>query len=233
MTNLFSKSTINPGMRLTQIVLVTVLSFSIHFSLSAQKIRAGINGGLTYNQTNAIDILDGDEVDKIFGYYQGLPGFHASVFGDLHLSPRLLLRLEAGYELLRFRYDTYRMTIGEIDHWRGGLLFGIKPLKWWTLTGGIEVVNRNNDVTGKYPSPGLNGSHVEGVYEQGIIGTYAELKNRYQIGLRMTVPRIASVTRENWRIASTNTYKISETRLRAFQLSFGMLILKKRSIHMP
>ena len=95
---------------------------------------------------------------------------------------------------------------------------------WWTITGGLEGVRRRSEVTNARASaPGLNGEEPAGFFWQGIVGTNIEIKEYFQVGLRMTAPRISSLTRQYLTINNT-VEGLQVEQLRAFQLVLGIPI---------
>lgn len=158
-------------------------------------------------------------------WLKGLAGYHGGLYAELPTSRRMILRGEIGYELLRVRSLSrgHRFEIGRIHHLKGGVLLGWRFLDWWMLEGGLEGVGRSSDVVRGFPPAGLNGEDIAGFYWQGIMGTDIEIRKRYRIGLRMTIPRIASLNQQSVTINNTEE-GVEVEKLRAFQLVFGIPI---------
>lgn len=196
------------------------------FLLSGQKLLlVGINGGITYSYMTAIVTVEGIEtrISKDIGEARGLAGYTAGAFLDYYVLPQVLLRGELSYEVLRFRSDNLGFDTGTIYHIKSGVLIGVKPITPVVLLGGVEIARRRNSSSVDGPLDGLNGLDVEGTYWQSIVEIAFELKNEMQLGFRMTVPRISSLTRTF--INLTEREELVE-QLRAFQLRIEVPILK-------
>ena len=73
---------------------------------------------------------------------------------------------------------------------------------------------------------------VAGFFWQGTVGTNMEIKEYFQIGLRMTVSRIASLTRQYLTINNT-VEGLQVEQLRAFQLVVGIPLYSGGFRRMP
>ena len=208
--------------------------FFILFLLSskfvAQSLELGITLGPTFAQYDVVAI-DGDMETEIIGIDRGngLPGYHANLFGGFSLNKYLAVRSELGYELLQISSGNGLFATAKIHQVSHTLSLGVSPITWWTLYGGLSTTGRSNSFkdNGFNTLPGLNGLEVQGFYWQTKLGTFITVDRKFEIGFQVTLPKIASVTRSFTFDAIDNRPIFIDEQLRGYRFSLGWLFFKE------
>jgi hypothetical protein len=215
-------------MKRWSLLLMIFLSLSFSPLLSAQGLFAGFNIGPTFNILSTSYTLNGEEYlrEPSFGPVKALPGYHVSAFGGFYLTAWLQLRAEIGYERLRFRSRLDFLGVCSIHHLRTGMLLGFEPFDRLTFLGGLETVRRTNNVSEEDSMvKHLNGREAAGLYWQGTVGVQYKLKNALHIGVRMSVPRIRSLTFN--RLDFSDPDREYAEQMRAFQLVAAIPLVRE------
>lgn len=209
---------------------ITIILFFIIFQESqAQNKSFGVTGGMTFPILEAWITQDGIEETKLDrpGNAKSFLGYNFGVFAELDLTEQIPIRVEFGFERIRFQSQLGKaFGVGRIDHLRGDLIFGYKPLQWWKIFGGFGLANRSNSLSERDVIDGkLNGLDVDGLKVLYTLGTGFTLSEKVGFDLRVILPKINSVTREV--IGLTTDNRLIVEQIRYFQLKMNVSIGKK------
>ena len=214
-------------MKALKCFITLIICSSALSNLSGQRWITGVNGGLTTLTSSAL-LTNGikEEIITSSSELKGLTGFHIGGFVDYKFWKRFMLRSELGIEQLRFKYGTFDIRrIGEITHFKGNVLIGIEPFRWWAVMGGLELAERSsfNQVSFSSNIPTLNGTTLNGWYWQAILGTQFRINwvREIQLGLSMNLTRISSVYSSN-RTVNRDPSWMHISQIRAFQVNVNV-----------
>lgn len=215
-------------MKRLSLCLIIALTCAFSNLLPAQGLFAGFNIGPTFNILSTSYTLNGEEYlrEPSFAPAKELPGYHLSAFGGFYLTDWLKLQAELGYERLRFRSRQEFLGVCSIHHLRTGMLLGVEPFDRLTFLGGLEAVRRTNSISEDGTMlKHLNGREAAGFYWQGIVGLQYKLNHGLHLGIRMSIPRIKSLT-YNWLDFFDQDREYAE-QMRAFQLVAAIPLVRE------
>ena len=138
------------------------------------------------------------------------------------------------YELLRFTSDVFVWPeeMRRLHHFKLGTQALYRPLSWWSLGGGLELMHRSNEtITPEGPRWGqFSGQTVEGIFLQPTLVSYFQVYRQLRVGLKVNLPRIQSISQRTVRAFSPELgehERVLEERLLPYQLSLSLPLISK------
>ena len=212
--------------KLTLLVLFCLSAIT----LSAQKATFGLQIGTNYSQITEVNYSDAYQNEYTAGRDpRGRPGIYVGIYGQKDLSQRFSLRGEIGYELLRFKSHFYAWPeeMRRLHHFKLGTQLLYRPISWWQLGGGVEIMHRSNEtITEAGRQWGIfSGSTVEGIFVQPTLSSFFRIYQYLQLGMKINLPRIQSIssTERTTTSSQRGEYPITnEEQLLPYQLSLSI-----------